>query len=602
MSYEYSAESKSLDLPNPYRIENVFRAITAGAEITVGLALLILSRHQLFSEHHYQGVAVLLLGLAVLIAGIGYLTLTMMQLRFYFGRGKPEGLAPELNPDATGKSPQADALKETIRQNAITYSEPRGPINGLLYGWLRELILSAPPVQMVAQRHFQNALVIAVTLLSWLVAWITATSAQAVSWVGLFYFVFAAFLVLRPLAERGALARADIGLKGLIMLILVAVFGPVLVSLVAKDLPNIGRLSLNGQTALLLLLALAAEAMFFAALRAQMTRPIATNMAREQHAPSMNNHPKQLLDELERELQNDWVERIPNRRYLRIVPQLAGNQGTFAGELLEETQPMPRRDVRPETLAQTFSVPRYLWLLLLDGAGTLLALLGIACYLTFAVAYDGGDLQSVLLLLSVGIALHVIGHFCQRAAHVLWGRFEFTSQVIWFEMAGQFQSAKSAFGNQYADRTHTQREVINTENMTLRVWAAELDTVAFAKDATRYIIGISGRPDLAARYAHSLIDFAGQQSIIVAPTATVDYQKAAVLAAFNHAAGPVGTPIGAALLGQGLPQAAMMPPAAGPPRASAEPVMASCPSCGVAMEPDSAFCGQCGTRLLPAPG
>ena len=60
MSYEYSAESKSLDLPNPYRIENVFRAITAGAEITVGLALLILSRHQLFSEHHYQGVAVLL--------------------------------------------------------------------------------------------------------------------------------------------------------------------------------------------------------------------------------------------------------------------------------------------------------------------------------------------------------------------------------------------------------------------------------------------------------------------------------------------------------------------------------------------------------------
>lgn len=598
MSYEYSAESKSLDLPNPYRIENVFRAITSGAEILVGLVLLILSRHQIFGEHHHQGLAVLVLGLVLLLSGIGYLALTLMQLRFYFGRGKPVGLAPELKPDATGKSPQADTLKETIRQNAITYTESHGPINGLLYGWLRDLILSAPPVQVRAQRHFQNGLVIAFTLLSWLVAWLTASDDRVAAWLGLFYFVFAAFLVLRPMSEDGAMARAEIGLKGLIVLILGAIFGPVLLGLAAKDLPDIGRLSLNGQTALLLLLALGVEAMFFMALRAQMTLPVATNMAREQHAPSMNNHPKQLLDELERELQNDWVERIPNRRYLRIVPQLAGSQGTFAGELLEETQPMPRRDVRPDSLAEAFASPRYLWLVLLDSAGTLLALLGLACYIGFAIGYDGSDLRNVLLLLTVGIALHVIGHFCQRAAHVLWGRFEFTSQVIWFEMAGQFQSARSSFGNQYADRTQTQREVINTENMTLRVWAAELDTVAFAKDAPRYIIGISGRPDMARRYAHSLIDFAGQQSIMVAPTAAVDLQKAAVLAAINQAAGPVGTPIGAALLGQGLPSAAMMPAMAAP--AAAQPV-ALCPACRTPIESDSAFCGQCGMRLLPAP-
>lgn len=598
MSYEYSAESKSLDLPNPYRIENVFRAITAGAEIAVGLTLLVFSRHQLFSEHHQQGLAVLLLGLVVLLAGIVYLARTLMQLRFYFGRGKPRGLAPELGPDATGKSPLADELKETIRQNAITYGEPHGSLNGLLYGWLRDLILSAQPVQVLAQRHFQNGLVIAFTLLSWLVAWLTAGDARVAAWLGLFYFVFAAVLVLRPMSESGSTARSEIGPGELIALVLAAIFGPVLLGLGAKDLPDISWLSLNGQTALLLLLALGVEVMFFMALRAQMTQPVATNMAREQHAPSMNNHPKQLLDELERELQNDWVERIPNRRYLRSVPQISGSQGTFTGELLEETQPMPRRDVRPDSLAQALASPRYLWLVLLDSAGTLLALLGLACYLAFAIGYDGGDLQGVLLLLTVGITLHVIGHFCQRAAHALWGRFEFTSQVIWFEMVGQFQSARSSFGNQYADRTQTQREVINTENMTLRVWAAELDTVAFAKDAPRFIIGISGRPDMAKRYAHSLIDFAGQQSIMVAPTATVDLQKAAVLAAMNQAAGPVGTPIGAALLGQGLSPAAVMPAMAA--SGATQPVTL-CPACRTPIEPDSGFCGQCGTRLLPAP-
>lgn len=55
--------------------------------------------------------------------------------------------------------------------------------------------------------------------------------------------------------------------------------------------------------------------------------------------PSMNCPPSQLLDELDRKLQQEWTEKIANRRYCKITPKITGSTSSFAGELLEETQP-----------------------------------------------------------------------------------------------------------------------------------------------------------------------------------------------------------------------------------------------------------------------
>jgi len=57
----------------------------------------------------------------------------------------------------------------------------------------------------------------------------------------------------------------------------------------------------------------------------------------------MNAPPATLMDELDRTLQSGWTERIPNRRYARIDPVVHATtpSGSFAGELLEEAQPLP---------------------------------------------------------------------------------------------------------------------------------------------------------------------------------------------------------------------------------------------------------------------
>ena len=43
MSYEYSSESRSLDFPNPFKVENLFRFVGGLILLAGGFALLLVS-------------------------------------------------------------------------------------------------------------------------------------------------------------------------------------------------------------------------------------------------------------------------------------------------------------------------------------------------------------------------------------------------------------------------------------------------------------------------------------------------------------------------------------------------------------------------------
>lgn len=49
-----------------------------------------------------------------------------------------------------------------MRQRALEFREPSGPLNGLLYSWIHDLIYSPAPIQYLAQRQFQNGLTMTV--------------------------------------------------------------------------------------------------------------------------------------------------------------------------------------------------------------------------------------------------------------------------------------------------------------------------------------------------------------------------------------------------------------------------------------------------------
>lgn len=589
MSYEYSSVSSRLDFPNPFRIENHFYFVAAGVLILGALALLLLGRSGIASHMSFWSLTPLIVGVYLLLRGIGYGGKALLQLRFFFGRGEPKNLASEILADQDGKGDGAGALKETLRQNALTFQEPKGALNGLLYTWIPELIYAPHPIQIIAQRQFQTGLAIAVTFLSFCIAWIGFSNSASASWMGLFYFAFTAFLLIKPL-EHGAGSRADLGVKGIVILVLASILGPVVIPLLGSELPDISWLSLNVQTFLLLLIAIGSVSLFFIALTKQMIAPPPTTMACEQHALSMNSHPKQLFDELDREMQKGWTEQIPNRRYSRVLPIIGNGAGSFAGEVLEETQPMPREDMRQIDFSSCFSLPRYKWLGWLNVLGVLLIFAGVVSMIAFSALLKPENFEpSVAAFATFGVAMLLVGGFCFKAGHTLWGRFDFVSKLVWIETKGNYQSAKLDYGNQFTDRIKTEKQVINIETMTLRVWVAQLESVSFGKDSQRWLVGMRGLQDQARYFSQHLIAFAGNQSIIVSPTSGADMQKVAALGAINQIGGqPVDV--------RSVIMQACTNTSQSDVQTYQQPTL--CKDCGEGVEAGMAFCGNCGIQLV----
>lgn len=590
MSYEYSSESRSLDFPNPFKVENLFRFAGGAVLLAGGLLLLMTSRGNLASSLSLWSAAPLLIGVLLLVHGIGYVARAMAQLRFFFGRGEPLSLAPDLAQEEGGVNSQSAGLKETMRQNALTFQEPSGALNGLLYTLLPQLIYAPLPIQAIAQRQFQTALAMGVTLLSLLVAWVGFGASRHSGWLGLFYFCFAGFLLVRPL-ELGAQARANLGVRGLVVLILVAILGPVLIPFVAGTLPDISWLSLNGQTFFLLLAALVAVGLFFVALTKQLVAPPSTTMGCETSTLSFNAHPKQLMDELDRELQRSWTEKVPNRRYLKLLPVLHGSSGVFSGDVMEETQPFSPSTQPRLDLGTCLREPRYQYLTFLNVLGLALMAIAVAALVVFGSSVNPQALErSVFAYATFGVAMLLVAHFCFKAGHILWARFDFLSELVWVEMKGNYNSAKFDYGNQFTDHIKTEKDIVNIETMTLRVWVAQIETVSFGKGSRRWLVGMRGLPEKAGYLRAHLSQFVANQSMIIAPSSSADMQKIAALKALNQFSSTPGVP--APALGANAATMFAMVKAPG-----ATPAPRFCTACGTANEADAGFCTHCGSAL-----
>lgn len=596
MSYEYSSTSQNFDLPNPYRVQNLFAGIASAAALILGLMLLIILRQHL-SESPHSG-ALIATGVAVLMitAGLGGLSLVAMQLRFFFGRGRPASLAGEVNAQQGGQGHGSAELREMLRQNALSYPEPTGPIEGLLYSWMPDLIFAPIPLRRATERQFHNLLVIAITLGSFMLAWLLGSRGEVASWVGYIYGAFSVWVLFRRI-PAGAAANAQIGLSGIVSLIVAGVLLPVLLRLLSHGSVETesGGGTINNQVAIMLVFALGASALFLRSSLQDLAPPPAISMACEQRTVNINAHPAQLTDEIDRELQSRWTERIPNRRYVSIAPHIdaASRSGRFEAEALEETQPMPLQDKAPLTLGELLGSPGTKWTSLLSGFAALLAI--AACFAALAFARSALDPEAGLAWknLSLAVGLSSVSLYAFRGAQFLFGRFTFSSTLVWIEGKGNYQSARLDYGNALQDRLKTAKDVINIENMTLRVWVAELDSTIFGKQGARHVIGMRGKQDEANYLANHLSEFAQSQSMVVAPTSSEDLKRAALMATMNQVGGGKAEPAAAMLQVMGMLGAEPEPEPAAP--TPAIPAPRHCTNCGEKFDGAPRFCPGCGT-------
>lgn len=611
MSYEFNPESQVFEFPNPYKIENSALITSGIVMLLAGIIAMIGVRSRI--DHNMDGrpMFALLISIALLIFGIVILARAFTQLRYFFGRNRPDNLAPTVRPDKDGNSGQANSYKEILRQNAIIFREPTGPLNGLLYSWLPHLIFAPRVIQESAQTQFSNFLSLTATTISFMLCWFMFGNSPANGWIGFTYGAFGFFQIMRPMVKRSTLTTSainegnNVGIGSLIFLIILAVLGPVILGMNANRLPNLDGLSINGVVIVALLCALAGSAVFGFALKNQLQPPPqAVGAARVTETVTMNSHPNKLIEELDRSLMSRWYSNIPNRRYTRKSPTISGEQGAFTAELFEETQPRPQSNRVANNIAHALSTPQFFWLTCLTGLATIYCFIGsIVALICTRNLLNGAPIASSIAL---ALSEFAVGLFCYRAAHLLWGRFDFVSELIWVDINGSFESAKMQIGNQLSGNVHTAKNVTNIEMMTMRVWVSEISTVIFGKDAPRQLTGMLGLPNMAQELATTLKQFGEERSMIVAPNSPQDIERAQKIGAVNTLISGATTPnteqldaLLAATTNKNLEHQANVSNEVHETAQTLTPQTTQqfCIGCGGSLQKEAKFCSQCGKAV-----
>jgi hypothetical protein len=602
MTYEYSSEAK-LDFPNPYRVENMLWAVRASILLVCAIALLFLARKHLAAQAMGSFVVPVALGALLFLLAAWNFVQIAQQLRVFFGRGQPAGLAAELSPDQEGVSDQAMALAQTIRQGALEFAIPSGPLNGVLYSLVQNLITAPAYVQNALQSRFANLASYAFLLAIMLVSMLFVVGSSIQGWVGVFFLGLVVFMAVKPVSGGDASAKVSFNIGQVLILVLAAILGPVLLSLVQNKLPDLSWANFGVQAFLILLALAVIETVFFIAVQKNIDAPPAVSKVDTQVSVSFNSDPNLLMQELDREMQRNWSHRIPNRRYARVLPQVPLNEraGNFKGLLMEESQPLAPSAFSKMDWSTALAYPRFFWLAVIDILGVVMTLLGSLALVFFAVQFNPmGEWKPVLGYATLGLSLVAVGGYAFRSAHTLWGRFDFESKLTWVEMEGSFIRSKIDLGNRLQDRVFTERDVINIENMTLRVWSTQLRSVVFGHQshgsATRRIItGMLGLPKDAEYIKNLIVQFASQQSIVVAPNSSEDARRMASMGMMNQlgAASQGQAAIANAVTADILSQAV----SASGLRAANSTEFKFCTACGAKNVSDAAFCEACGNAL-----
>jgi hypothetical protein len=597
MSYDYSSESKLLELPNPYRLQNRLLWLCAAVLLIAGITALFWARAAMQENSLRLAAGPLVAGLAMVAAGLLCAATSARRMRFFFGRGRPHSLAPDIPVGANGGSPAADKVKELLRQGGLTYPEPKGAVEGMLYHWAPKLITAPIKVQDQAQVEVFNLAAILATLVSFLVSWLLFGNATTRPWIGLLYFAFGLFVLLKPIVSS---ERAKLSRLALVGLIAAAILAPVAIGLVGARLPSLYGFEVTTQTFVMLIASLLACGLSVVAILAQVDSAPQTRASVEQSRLSMNAPPGSLMDELDRMMQSSWTEQIPNRRYARIDPvtQAATPSGSFAGELFEESQPLPVAGTKAPTFSAALGERRHSALLLLDLYATALVIAAVLMSLYFVREFDATApwRDNRFALIGTSAILAVVAAFCFQAAARLWGRFNFESVLTWVEMVGNYQTSRIGTGNNFSSRMNTENDVVRTESMTLRVWRARIESVVFGKDEARQVTAMFSTEKEARALSADLTAFARGQSVLVAPFSGEDQARIAALNAGERAMLPAAEGAGAAAQVQHhLQTAAAIASSGGVPAGVA--AKRFCSACGTEALAGARFCSNCAAPL-----
>lgn len=442
MAYRWTEQGPALEFATPYATENRFLRWRGYAMIVLAVALVLVPA--LLEPEALLGIEPIsteitepppswphyIIALVLLALGVLDQVQAARQRTLRLTRGEPASLVKDMYHEATGTSPGAPQLLAAVLRGQTPVTASPGRYRRLI-GRLAPYAVHAPYPLQVYLRVRVAHLVLALGMLVLLGAGaLVLKGGAALSLLALVIGAIGAMFVVRRVLFSGVEAPHPLWVLAAWITVAGAVVALVLLGKRLPELASLRQLGLPLATAVVLLAGMLCDGLGLMAARAQAAAPQPEPVPPQEAVMTMAADPRQLMQEVERELFRRWAEGVPSRRYMWVPPLLDKHvpQGEFQVRLLEETQPLH------EPLA-TMPGKRWLsaigWLALLAGVGG--ALLCLVTALAHVRSLAQGWWPSTLGLAAVLAGLHAL-----RVAHLLWTRMELSSTLTNLEIKGHW--------------------------------------------------------------------------------------------------------------------------------------------------------------------
>lgn len=520
-------------IADPFRFEN----LVLGSVAIVGamMAFLILVAARNARDLNDRGKMVAILAIFIAVAGIVAMIIVRIarQWRVMVTIDDPRPLTRfgQLS-GALGEVALIDSIRRNI-QPAIAQNQAQDFLLNLLPG-----IRHAPlVVQHLAQAYARNALQILLLAGSYLVCAVLSANTQHLAVISALYLA-----LLTRYAFRIRQFGNDIALssQALISIIAVAVGAPIVGILLPPDatalLPVIPDIALP--TACIMMLYVGASLVFLVAIKQHLGNdhvsrtPDIEPVVVQTQAP-----PDDLFAEARRQCEARSQGLREGRRYVDRAPQVnpATSHGTFAGLLLAESVPQILREELPRDLAHVLSSPRFRWTALLTVMAAVCWL--IVFLLLWSLALQVAASGLAVITIAWIVAVSAVALYAQESGHILWSRLDFSSELLLFQMAGNYSSASTSMGNTYTGNMKIERRNLITENMELVAIVTRAFSMSFGLQGLRLITAYEGDEPASRAYLERLGDFLGRQSSIAGPMTDADGRRARELGRLGSAIG-----------------------------------------------------------------
>ncbi len=442
MAYRWTEEGPALEFATPYATENRFLRWRGLGLVALSLLLVVIpaliggaepSSVELVPENLVDPPPVwphYLVAAFVLALGVVDLVQAARQQVLRLTRGEPASLVKDMYHEATGTSPGAPALLAAVLRGERPEHAAPGRYRRLLTALASGVTQLPHPLQgYLRLRAAHLVLSAGLLVILGVAAIVLKPGSAALALMALVVCGVGAAFVVRRVLLSGLDAPSPWWVLAALVLVAAAVVPLRLWGEGIAPAARLANLGLPLGAAVLLVSGLLFDGLGLMAGRAQIEPSQPTRMTPEQAQLSLAVDPRQLMQEIDRELFRRWAEGLPNRRYIWQPPLLdrEANQADFSARLFEETQPLhrpaPTRGRR--------------WLVALDALGVAWALAGALLCVAAAYAHASGR-GAGWWPVAIGLAALVAGNHATRVAHLLWTRMELQSSLIWLEIKGRY--------------------------------------------------------------------------------------------------------------------------------------------------------------------